>query len=253
MDIAVLGMGRMGRALAGRLLEGGHRVAVWNRSRGKAGEVVSAGAREAGSVADALEGVDVALTMLANDEAIRAVAFGQLRSSIGDSTIYVDSSTVSPGLSAELAEAFEPRFLAMPVLGSPAAVSAGQAVFLTGGDAAVVDRLGPLISSLTNTVRRYDSAPLAIAAKLATNLLLLSEVAALAESFAVGRSGGLRDDQLRDLLGTSPMLPAGLKNRFEDVLGGSQEGWWITVLGAKDAGLALDIAREANVELPLAT
>lgn len=141
----------------------------------------------------------------------------------------------------------------MPVLGSPAAVSAGQAVFLAGGNAGVVDRLGPLISSLSDTVRRYDTAPLAIAAKLATNLLLLSEVVALAESFAVGRSGGLRDDQLRDLLGTSPLVPSGLKNRFEDVLGGSQEGWWTTVLGAKDAGLALDVARQAHVELPVAT
>jgi 3-hydroxyisobutyrate dehydrogenase len=253
MDVAVLGMGRMGRALAGRLLEGGHRVTVWNRSKGKAREVVAAGAREVGSVADAVEGVDVALTSLANDDAVRAVALGELRSSIGDGTIYADSSTVSPGLSAELAEAFRGRFLAMPVLGSPAAVSAGQAVFLAGGDAGVVDRLGPVISSLSDTVRRYDSAPLAIAAKLATNLLLLSEVVALAESFAVGRSGGLGDDQLRDLLGTSPMLPPGLKNRFEDVLGGSQEGWWTTVLGAKDAGLALDVAREGGVELPVAT
>jgi len=243
----------MGRALAGRLLEGGHQVTVWNRSKGRAGEVVGAGAREADSVADAVEGVDVALTIVANDDAVRAVAFGQLRPSIGDGTIYVDSSTVSPGLSVELAEAFDPRFLAMPVLGNPAAVSAGQAVFLTGGDAGIVDRLGPVISSLTNTVRRYDSAPLAIAAKLATNLLLLSEVVALAESFAVGRSGGLRDGQLRDLLGTSPMLPAGLKNRFEDVLGGSQEGWWTTVLGAKDAGLAVEVARKADVELPVAT
>ena len=75
---------------------------------------------------------------------------------------------------------------------------------------------------------------------------------ALAESFAVGRSGGLTDDQLRDLLGTSPMVAPGLKNRFEGVLTGSQEGWWTTVLGAKDAGLALDIAHEANVELPAA-
>jgi 3-hydroxyisobutyrate dehydrogenase len=253
MDVAVLGMGRMGRALAGRLLEGGHHVTVWNRSKGRAGELVAAGATEADSVADAVKGVDVVLTMVANDDAVRAVAFGQLRPSIGDGTIYVDSSTVSPGLSAELAEAFDPRFLAMPVLGSPAAVSAGQAVFLTGGDAAIVDRLGPVITSLTNTVRRYDSPPLAIAAKLATNLLLLSEVVALAESFAVGRSGGLTDDQLRELFGTSPMVPPGLKNRFEDVLGGSQEGWWTTVLGAKDAGLAIEVARKADVELPVAT
>ena len=71
------------------------------------------------------------------------------------------------------------------------------------------------------------------------------------ESFAVGRAGGLSDDQLRDLLGTSPMV-GGLKNRFEGMLTGSQEGWWTTVLGAKDAGLALEIARGADVELPAA-
>jgi 3-hydroxyisobutyrate dehydrogenase len=253
MDVAVLGMGRMGRALAGRLLEGGHRVTVWNRSTGRAGEVVSAGGREAHSVADAVAGVDVAITILANDDAVRAVALEELRSSIGGKTIYVDCSTVSPDLSGELAETFPARFLALPVVGSPAAVRAGQAVFLAGGNAGVVERLEPLLSSLSKTVRRYDTAPLAITAKLATNLLLLSEVVALAESFAVGRSGGLSDDQLRELLGTSPVVPPGMKNRFEGVLTGSQEGWWTTVLGAKDAGLALDIARKADVELPAAT
>ena len=252
MDVAVLGMGRMGRAIAGRLVAGGHNVAVWNRSPGKAGEIVSAGAMEASSVADAATGADVVITMLANDDAVRAVALGPLRSSIGGRTAYVDCSTVSPELSAELAEAFPGRFVAMPVVGSPAAVEAGKATLLAGGEAGVVDRIRPVVASLSDTVQRYDTAQLAITAKLATNLLLLSEVVALAESFAVGRSGGLRDDQLRDLLGASPVLPAGLNNRFEDVLTGSQEGWWATALGAKDAGLALDVARAAQVELPAA-
>src|SRR5258706_2402918 len=212
MDVAMLGMGRMGRALAGRMLDGGHRVTVWNRTRGKAVEVVTAGATEAQSVADAAADVDVVVTMLANDDAVRAVAFGELPSSIAEKGIYGDSSTVSPKLSQELAAAFGSRFLAMPVIGSPAAVSAGRAVLLAGGGAAAFDRLAPMLASLTNTVRRFDTAPLAITAKLATNLLLLSDVVALAESFAVGHSGGLRDDQLRDLLGASPMVAPGLKN-----------------------------------------
>ncbi|HEV7830686.1 MAG TPA: NAD(P)-dependent oxidoreductase, partial [Pseudonocardiaceae bacterium] len=224
----------------------------WNRSHGKAADVVSAGAWEAGSVAQAVDGVDAAITILANDDAVRAVAFGDLRSSMGEQTLYVDCSTVSPRFTGELAGAFPARFLALPVVGGPVAVRAGQAVYLAGGAAAVVDRLHPVLSSLSDTVRRYDTASLALTAKLATNLLLLSEVVALAESFAVGRSGGLSDDQLRDLLGTSPMVAPGLKNRFEDVLTGSQEGWWTTVLGAKDVGLALDIARAADVELPAA-
>jgi 3-hydroxyisobutyrate dehydrogenase len=250
MDIAVLGMGQMGRALAARLLESGHRVVVWNRSAGKATEIVSAGGREASSVADAVRGVDVVVTMLANDDAVRSVALGDLLPSIADTTVYVDSSTVSPTLSGELATAFPGRFVAMPVLGSPGAVRAGQAVLLPGGDRGVVDRIAPVLSSLSANLRRYDTAPLAVTAKLATNLLLLSQMVALSESFAVGRCGGLSDDQLRELLGMSPMVAPGIANRFEAILTGSQDGWWTTALGAKDAGLAIDVARRRNVDLP---
>lgn len=115
-----------------------------------------------------------------------------------------------------------------------------------------METLKPVLSSLSDTVRRLDTAPRALTAKLTNNLLLLSEVVALAEAFAVGRSGGLSDDQLRDLLANNPLLPNGLRNRFEGVLTGSHDGWWTTVLGAKDAGLAIDIARVAGVALPSA-
>jgi 3-hydroxyisobutyrate dehydrogenase-like beta-hydroxyacid dehydrogenase len=250
VDVAVLGMGRMGRAIAERLLAGGHGVTVWNRSAGTAGELVSAGAREAPSVADAVMGQDVAITSLANDDAVRTVALHGVRPSIGDSASYADCSTVSPRLSAELARAFPGRFVAMPVLGNPLDVRADRASFLVGGDAAVVDRLGPVLSSLSSDIRPYDSPALASAAKVTSNLLLLSEIVALAESFAVGRAGGLSDDQLRELLGDSPMVPLGIKNRFEGILTGAQDASGSTALGAKDAGLAVEVARAANVDVP---
>jgi len=250
MDIAVLGMGRMGSALAGRLLDGGHQVTVWNRSEGKASQAVSGGAREAASITDAVRGADVVITMLANDDAVRAVALGELQRSIGDQAVYVNTSTVSPLLNSELAKAFAGRFLALLVLGSPDSVRAGQAVYLAGDDGRIADRLAPVLSSLSASIHRYHTPSLATTAKLASNLLLLSQIAALAESFAVGRSGGLSDEQLRELLGSSPMVAPGIKNRFEAVLTGPQDGWWTTVLGAKDAGLAINLAQAANVELP---
>jgi 3-hydroxyisobutyrate dehydrogenase-like beta-hydroxyacid dehydrogenase len=250
MDIAVLGMGRMGSALAVRLLAGGHRVTVWNRSKGKAGEAASAGALAAGSVTDAVRDVDVVITMLSNDDAVRAVALGELRSSIGDQVTYVNTTTVSPALNSELAEAFAGRFLALLVMGRPEAVRAGQATYLAGDDGSAADRVAPVLASLSSSIHRYQTPFLATTAKLASNLLLLSQVTALAESFAVGRSGGLSDDQLRDLFGSSAMVAHGIKNRFEAVLTGTQDGWWTTVLGAKDAGLAIEVAHAANVELP---
>lgn len=249
MKIAVLGMGRMGRSLAARLLENGHDINIWNRTPGKAPELVDQGASEAKDAAAAVEGVDLALTSLANDEAVRAVA-EEIRSSIGEGSIYVESSTISPGLSEELDGRF-PRFVAMPILGSPSQVAAGQAIYLIGGTEAAAAAVEPLFPGLSEKRIRYDKPALASAAKVAVNSLLLNGVVALAEAFAVGRAGGLTDDQLRELLGQSPMVAPGLKYRFDGILTGEQETFWTTVLGAKDAGLAVDIARSAGVDLPV--
>src|ERR1700728_4654911 len=113
MRIAVLGMGRMGRAISGRLLETGHHVTVWNRPPGSAGELVSAGAHPAHTVAGAVAGGEIVVTSLANDDAVRSVALGGgdggVRAVIGASQVYADCSTVSPDLSDELEGAF-PRF-----------------------------------------------------------------------------------------------------------------------------------------------
>jgi 3-hydroxyisobutyrate dehydrogenase len=245
----------MGRALAGRLLEGGHELVVWNRTEGRAGEVVEAGAKEVRSIADAVSTVDVAVTLLANDVAVREVALGPdgIVETLPPGSIYVDSSTVSPALSAELLDAGgADAFAAVPILGSPAAVRSGQAIYLAGGHDHVLTRLDPMLASLSERVRRYPEPTLALSAKLTSNLLLLAGLAALAEAFAVGRAGGLNDDQLRDLLEESPLVAPGLRNRFEGVLTGERDTWWEAALGAKDVRLAAALARSAGIDVPVA-
>src|SRR5438270_11400995 len=103
MDIAVLGMGRMGQAVARRLLGGGHDVVVWNRSPGRAEKVVAAGGWEAHSIAEAVSGREVVVTSLANDDAVRDVALGDggIRSAISSDAVYADCSTVPPRPSSE--------------------------------------------------------------------------------------------------------------------------------------------------------
>lgn len=252
MKIAVLGLGRMGQALAHRLLDGGHDVAVWNRTKGRAGDLVEAGATEADDPVGAVAGADVVITSLSNDEAVSDLAFGDhgLVEQIG-SRIYVDASTISPDLSRKLADS-SPRFVAMPILGAPQAVRDGKAIYLAGGDSGVVDDLQPMFESLGSDVKRYDRAEKASTAKLAVNLMLLSGIATLAEAVAVARAGELSDDQLKDLIGSSPMLAPGLKNRFDALVEGSGPAWWTTRLAAKDAGLAIDVAKSIRCELRVA-
>jgi len=251
MKIAVLGTGRMGTALAERLLGAGHEVVVWNRSPERAKQAVAAGARAAGSVEEAVEGAGAVLTSLSDDVAVRQVALGEggLRATLGDGAPYLESSTVSPKLTAELAGIFA-HFAAVPVVGGPAAVSAGEATYLVGTTDATFEKIAPLLQSLGERQRRYASAPVASAAKLAVNFLLLSGAVCLAESFAVGRAGGLSDEQLRDLLGAA--VAPGLRNRFEALLGSPEQGWWTTALGAKDASLAVDLAESGGTELQVA-
>ncbi len=251
MKIAVLGLGRMGQAVAHRLQDGGHDLTVWNRSKGRADELVQRGATEADDPQAAVANVDVALSSLANDDAVRSVALaGGVLGAMGERP-YVDASTISPELSGELAER-SPHFVALPILGAPQAVRDGNATYLAGGDASVVDRLQPMLASLGGPVRRYERAEQALSAKLAVNLMLLSGIAALAEAFTVGRSGGLGDDQLEELLGDSPMLAPGLKNRFDALLEGSGPAWWSPALGAKDAGLAHAVGAARHKDLRLA-
>jgi len=252
VNIAVLGLGRMGQALAGRLLEAGHAVSVWNRSAGKADALVERGAKEAGDPTEAIEPAEVVVSVLSNDQAVRELAFGEggLQTAMG-SRVYANSATVSAELSEELGRAYE-NFVALPILGAPQAVASGNAVYLAGGPAEAIDRLGPMLASLTSTVKRFGHPGQAAAAKLAVNLMLLSSVATLAEAFAVGRSGGLSEEELRDLLGESPTVPPGLKNRFEAVLTGEGPTWWTTRLGHKDARLALELADSAGATVPVA-
>ncbi|MGH9124545.1 MAG: NAD(P)-dependent oxidoreductase [Acidimicrobiales bacterium] len=252
MRIAVLGMGRMGHAVAGRLLDGGHEVTIWNRTAGRAGDLVARGAREADSVAAASVGAEVVITCLADDPAVAATALGDggVRQSIGDGAVYADSSTISPALSRRLDQEF-PRFAAMPILGSPAAVAGGDAGYLVGGTPEVAALLDPVLGSLAAVVHRFDKPTQASTAKLALNLLLLDGIVAVAESVTVCRSAGLTDDQVRGLLGPSSLVAPGLKNRFEGILTGTLDPWWTASLGAKDAGLAVDAVVAADGELPL--
>ena len=241
MKIAVLGLGNMGQALSERLLQGGHHLTVWNRSKGRADPVLKLGATLADSPDEAVTAAEVVLTSLANDDAVREVALGEggILSALGDRT-YADCSTISPGLSAELGDAFV-SFVALPILGAPQAVRSGAATYLAGGATETVDGMRPVLATLSERVKYYPRPGMASSAKLASNLLLLSGIATLAESFTVARAGGLGDTELIDLFGESALVAPGLKNRFEAVLESSGPTWWTTELGAKDLRLAAEL------------
>lgn len=256
MQVAVIGMGRMGRALGERLLASGHGVRVWNRTAGRADDLVAAGASEARSPADAAGSAQVAITALTDDAAVSEVCAGSegVWSALTQGQVLIDATTVAADTSRRLASGTPGgRFLAAPILGSPQATAAGQAVLLVGGPRAIAESLEPLFDDLASQHRFCGEDPgLASAMKLLSNYLLMAGIGVLAEVVATAERLDLGADWLREFLGQSPLVAPGLHNRLDDVLCGQHEGWFTTELAAKDVRLAGDLARSVGIELPLA-
>lgn len=255
MRVAVLGMGHMGRAVARRLLSHGYDVRVWNRTPGKAAEVVEAGAAEASSPVEAARDVEAVLMSLADDQAVLTV-MGRLAElgSGPDGPIVVDMSTVSPETSRRLRDMVPGRrFLAAPIIGAPQTVFASMASSLVGGDRRLLDRLEPVWSRVFSVHWYCGEDPgSATAFKLLNNFLLMSGVAAVAEVVATAEAAALDMKLLREVLYQWPTIPPAILNRVDDVIAGEHKGWFPTRLGAKDVRLLNELAESNGLSLPIA-
>jgi 3-hydroxyisobutyrate dehydrogenase-like beta-hydroxyacid dehydrogenase len=255
MRVAVLGIGTMGRAVATRLLERGHEVTVWNRSPGREGDLPDRGARVARDIAGACAGAEAVLTTLTADEAVCQVVLGPrgVLDSLDAGAVAVDMSSIHPRTSRELAAALgAERFLDAPILAGPHTILTGEALLIIGGEAAVIERLSPLWSDLSSRVVRGGPSGAGTTLKLVFNLLFLEELACLAEASVLGRAAGIDDALLEELFRASPMVPAGLLNRLDDLMHGDHRGWFPVPLARKDIRLARELGRESGLELQLA-
>lgn len=253
MRIAVLGLGRMGSAIAGRLLDAGHELHVWNRTAARAEPLAARGAVLETSPGGAVGAVEVAITSLADDDAVRGVVLGDdgVAGCLPPSGVLVDMSTVSPETSRALARAVGGRFVDAPLLGAPQAVASGQATLLTGGPDELVDRLMPLFELLSAQQLRCGPAGSGATVKVVANLLLLGQLSVLSEAVATAQASGI-DDDLIARLGRTPLVAPALHNRVDDVIRGDHRGWFTAPLGRKDVRLARGLARSGGLDLAVA-
>ncbi len=254
MQIAVLGLGRMGTAVAGRLLGTGYDVTVWNRTPGKAGALVKRGAQAAPDIAQAIKGADVTLTLLTADAAVQDVYFGRqgIIAHAAAHTILVDMSTVSPSTSREVAAAAgHARFVDAPILGSPSAVEVGGAKLLLGGEEETIKRLNALWSNLSSGYIYCGSSGAAATMKLLSNLILVGSTILLSEAVMTARGNGIDDTVVRQVFGQSPAVASGVQTRLDDIITGEYEGWWTVQLAQKDISLALTLAEITGTNVQL--
>src|SRR4030081_2492944 len=158
--VAFIGLGRMGHGMPGRYLEGDFTVAVWNRSKSKADDLIARGARWAASPADAADGADAVVTMVADDEASRAVWLGEdgaaLTAKAG--TLAIECSTVSYQHALDLARELRGRglvYIDSPVTGLPDAAANGKLTLLVGPEPADLEKARAPLAPLSPTTRHF--------------------------------------------------------------------------------------------------
>jgi 3-hydroxyisobutyrate dehydrogenase-like beta-hydroxyacid dehydrogenase len=231
----VVGVGAMGSRIARRLADAGNDVVVWNRTRAKADAV---GLPVAETPAAAVRDRDVAITMVANPDALGAVTEGAggVAATIGDATL-IEMSTVGPAAVARVAQ-LVPNLLDAPVLGSINEADEGTLKVFAGGPRPIFDQWSPLLSVLGEPTYVGPSGSGA-AAKLVANSTLLGSIAVLGEAIALADALGLSREAAFDVLGVSP-LAAQAERRRPAVESGDYPPRFALRLARKDADLIAD-------------
>ena len=194
--VAFIGLGRMGHGMAGRYLDNGFTVAVWNRSKSKAEGLIARSARWASSPADAADGADAIATMVADDEASRAVWLGEdgAAATAKAGTLAIECSTVSYRHALDLARELRGRdliYIDSPVTGLPDAAASGKLTLLVGAEPADLERARPYLAPLSTTIRHFGAVGAGTVYKLINNLMGAIQIAGIAEGLAIAEQAGL--------------------------------------------------------------
>jgi 3-hydroxyisobutyrate dehydrogenase-like beta-hydroxyacid dehydrogenase len=256
MDVAFIGLGQMGKAMAANLLRAGHTLHVWNRSRGAALELEPLGARVAAQPAEAAARAEVLMLMLADDAATRAVLIEQgVLEHLPRGTVCVNLSTVSVAAAQEFSRLAAERgiaYVAAPVFGRPEVAASAKLNIVVAGDAAAVARVRPVLAAVGERIWPMGSAPeRANVVKLAGNFMIASALETMGEAAALARAHGVPAQQLLEML-TSTLFAAPVYQGYGRLIAEQRyrpAGFSLT-LGSKDVRLALQAGEAAHVPMP---
>jgi 3-hydroxyisobutyrate dehydrogenase-like beta-hydroxyacid dehydrogenase len=256
LQIGWIGLGLMGNPMSRRLLGGGYKVCVFNRTKEKAKPVLDAGATFCDSIAKVGEQADMVFSMISDDGALRQVALdaGNVLSTMKKGSIFIDMSTVSPAISAEVDAACKAKgigYLRAPVSGSTVLAEGGKLTVLASGPKDAYDKAEPLFNLLGATVFHVGEGDQARYLKLMLNMMVGISSAMVGEALVFGEAGGIKWQQMLDVIKASvvcsplvgyKLAPLGARD-FKPAFKADMMG--------KDFDLALDAAKSANIPMPL--
>jgi 3-hydroxyisobutyrate dehydrogenase len=253
--LGFIGLGVMGSRMVKRLLDAGHTVTGYNRTRSKAQWLLELGMRWSETPAAVAQAADVVFSMVANTAALQAITGGAdgVLAGLLPGAVFVDMSTVSPTVSRTLAAqvaALGGQMLDAPVSGSVITLEEGRLSLMVGGDRGAYERVVPILQDIGPKVTYVGVNGLAASMKIATNLSLAVQMLAFSEGVLLAEKSGIARETAVEVLLNSVIASPMVKYRGPFVLGLPEEAWFDVNMMQKDLLLALEMGRELDVPLP---
>jgi 3-hydroxyisobutyrate dehydrogenase-like beta-hydroxyacid dehydrogenase len=254
-NLGFVGLGAMGGRVVKRLLDAGHTVTGYNRTKSKARWLLDQGMRWGESPRAVAETADVVFTMVTNTAALHEVAGGHdgILAGLQKGKIYIDMSTISPAASKRLAEQVDEKgahMLDSPVSGSVITLEQGNLSLMVGGDKAVFEQVKPILLDIGPKVNYVGANGQAVLMKVAINLNLQVQMLAFCEGLLLAEKGGIPRETAMEVMLNSVIASPSLKYRAPFILNMPDEAWFDVNMMQKDMLLALEMGRELDVPLP---
>jgi 3-hydroxyisobutyrate dehydrogenase-like beta-hydroxyacid dehydrogenase len=253
--LGFVGLGVMGSEMVLRLLEKGHTVTGYNRTRGKAQRLIERGMNWSDSPRDVVQASDVTFSMVTNSAALGAVMNGPagILSGLNAGKVLVDMSTVSPSYSREIAAKAREKggdMLDAPVSGSVITLQQGKLSVMAGGRRDTFERMKPLLLDIGPKVTYVGDNGLALTMKIAVNLSLAVQMLAFSEGVLLAEKSGIARDVAVDVLTHSVIASPMIQYRGPFVLRMPEEAWFNVNMMQKDMLLALELGRQLDIPMP---
>ena len=254
--VAFIGLGIMGGPMAANLVEAGFEVAGYNRSPEPVKRLVDAGGRGAESVADAVRGADVIVTMVPDSPDVEDVTGGDdgIFANAGKDALYIDMSTIRPDVAVRVAEAGRGaglRVLDAPVSGGEAGAIEGSLSIMVGGEAADFEAAKPVLEAVGKTIVHVGPAGSGQTVKAANQLIVAVNIEAVAEAVVFLEAYGVDTKAALEVLGGGLAGSTVLNRKGANMLSREFAPGFRLALHHKDMGIVTSAAREAGVVIPL--
>jgi len=256
--IGFAGLGLMGGRMARNLLKKGFPLTVWNRTPGRAADLVALGGAEAATPAEAARSADIVVTCVSDTPDVEAVVFGPdgVVDGLAPGGLLIDCSTISPSATTAFAARLRERGIGMvdaPVSGGSEGAKKGTLTIFVGGEAADVERARPVLGAMGTTITHFGPSGSGQAVKAVNQVVIAGIYLGVAEGMVLAMKAGLDPEVVAGALGGGVAKSWILENRSGKMIRNDYPLGFRTSLHLKDLAIALDLARSTGTTLPVAS